>query len=273
MGRLGLQLHSAELQSADYWPHLPAALCAASAAASAINETEITRSVFHGYGVPDYGPVPGAPASVYLSHQQTLRLRTRLTLAAARTLLADHGWTVRPNGTSTLLQARNRGQCVRAWRARGSEACLHAAVRQWPDAGKRGGRGPSQTAFASAGIARIALKAALMSAVSGQWASCSAVVLLAGALLGETGWGFWHPMFAEPSGETKYSASGAAANGGGYSSAEADSLMTAVHTQGLGAFDKSENYISAQVPVLWMASPDYFVSAIKVATLPERLRR
>ena len=39
--------------------------------------------------------------------------------------------------------------------------------------------------------------------------------------------------------------------------------MTAVHTQGLGAFDKYENYISAQVPVLWMASPDYFVSAIK----------
>ena len=99
-----------------------------------------------------------------------------------------------------------------------------------------------------------------MSAVSGQWASCSQSSCWQ-ALFWGNGWGFY-PMFAEPSGDEIF-ASGAAANGGGYSSPEADSLMTAVHTQGLGAFDKYENYISAQVPVLWMASPDYFVSAIK----------
>lgn len=65
-----------------------------------INEAEITKAVFHGYGVPDYGPVPGGPSGVYLSHQQATD-PCPYDPASARTLLADHGWTVRPSGTST----------------------------------------------------------------------------------------------------------------------------------------------------------------------------
>ena len=222
-----------------------------------INETEITRSVFHGYGVPDYGPVPGAPASVYLSRQQTSDPYP-FDPAAARTLLADHGWTVRPSGTSTCSRPGTAANACGPGVPAGAKLAftLQYASGQTQVSEEAASL---QTAFASAGIT-IALKAAPMSAVSGQWASCSQSSCWQ-ALFWGNGWGFY-PMFAEPAGDEIF-ASGAAANGGGYSSAEADSLMTAVHTQGLNAFDKYENYISAQVPVLWMASPDYFVSAIK----------
>jgi hypothetical protein len=71
-------------------------------------------------------------------------------------------------------------------------------------------------------------------------------------------------MFAEPVGDAIF-ATNAPANGGGYSNPEADTLISAVHTGGLIAFYRYENYISEHVPVLWMATPDYFVTAIKTS--------
>jgi peptide/nickel transport system substrate-binding protein len=222
-----------------------------------INETAITKSVFQGFGVEGYGPVPGQPSSTYLSPQQSTDPYP-YDPGAARTLLTDHGWTVRPHGTSTCSKpgtaADECGPGVPAGAKLAFSLDYSAGQIQVNEEAS-----VLQSAFSSAGIA-LSLKAQPMATVSGQWLPCPKPSCWQ-ALFWGNGWGFY-PMFAEPVGDEIF-ATNAPANGGAYSNAEADSLINAVHTGSLSAFYSYENYISKQVPVLWMATPDYFVTAIK----------
>ncbi len=63
-----------------------------------------------GAGSPNYGPVPNIPASVYTP--DNARNAYPFSVAAARNLLASHGWKVIPGGTDTCVNpGSGSGQC------------------------------------------------------------------------------------------------------------------------------------------------------------------
>ena len=68
-----------------------------------INQPEIANDIFHGAAYPDYGPVPTVPPNPY-STQQMKTNPYPYSVSAAKSLLASHGWTVRPGGTSTCAR-------------------------------------------------------------------------------------------------------------------------------------------------------------------------
>jgi peptide/nickel transport system substrate-binding protein len=74
------------------------------------------------------------------------------------------------------------------------------------------------------------------------------------------GWTFG-PNF-EPTGEVLFQ-TGGGFNEGSFSNATNDANIIATHSvSGLPTFYKYENYLAAQLPVIWQAEQDYQISAI-----------
>ena len=93
-----------------------------------INQPEIANDIFHGAAYPDYGPVPTVPPNPY-STQQMKTNPYPYSVSAAKSLLASHGWTVRPGGSLHLRPARDRLERVRGRDRRRREAQLQRARR------------------------------------------------------------------------------------------------------------------------------------------------
>ena len=222
-----------------------------------IDESAIVKAIFHGYGTIGYGPVPSTPMNEYVSPQESKDPYPYNPTAAA-SLLRSHGWTVRPNGVSSCAKpgsgANECGPGVAAG-ALFKFTLLYASGD--PEVNEEAIA--LQTAFATAGI-KLSLTSGPQGTVSSEWVPCSKSSCWE-ALFWSNGWGYY-PSYAEPNGDVIF-ATNAPANGGGYSNAKMDALLNAVHTGGLSAFYNYENYASQQVPVLWMAEPDYLISAVK----------
>jgi peptide/nickel transport system substrate-binding protein len=65
-----------------------------------INQPQDVKYALHGAGNPSYGPVPLEPPSPYVTPYERSDPYP-FSVAAARQLLASHGWDVRPGGTDT----------------------------------------------------------------------------------------------------------------------------------------------------------------------------
>ena len=91
--------------------HIIAQLYVRQAIAHLQDEPDIIKSDMGGAGGPAYGPVPAIPVSPYTPADA----RTNpypFSVAAARSLLASHGWTVTPGGTDSCARpGRGAGQC------------------------------------------------------------------------------------------------------------------------------------------------------------------
>src|SRR5262249_33854595 len=78
---------------------------------SLIDEQQYVKAILKGYGAVDNGPVPTLPSTAYL----TPALRDgpyTVSLSRAKSLLSQHGWSVRPNGTSTCVRPGTAaGEC------------------------------------------------------------------------------------------------------------------------------------------------------------------
>jgi len=72
-----------------------------------VDQEGVINGPLHGYGKPTAGPVTLYPATNYLSqHVATAGdAPWTLNIQKAETLLRDHGWDVRPNGTDTCAHA------------------------------------------------------------------------------------------------------------------------------------------------------------------------
>ena len=77
--------------------HIVAQLYFRQAMAHLQNQQQYISSFLNGAGSPDYGPVAPLPATPYATDKDPYPF----SLAAARDLLASHGWNVVPNGTDT----------------------------------------------------------------------------------------------------------------------------------------------------------------------------
>ena len=76
-----------------------------------VNQTLYIKTITHGYGVPDYGPVPDLPKNGFMSRTE-LKNPYPYSPSAARSLLKSHGWKVVPGGVDTCRKpGTGPGKC------------------------------------------------------------------------------------------------------------------------------------------------------------------
>jgi len=227
-----------------------------------INETQYIKQVFKGYGSPDYGPVPVAPPSQFVSPLAAHPIYP-YSVAAARKLVTGRGWKLHGSGTAATCErpGTGSGDCG-AGIARGASlsfTMLYAsgtpAYSQIMQAWK--------SSLAEAGI-QLALSQAPFSTVAATEAGCDAKTGKG------CGWELTYlgaptttyvPVYY-PTGEIILH-SGAPDNVGNYDNRVNDANIEASHVQpGVGALYRYENFAATQLPLLYMPNSVYQISVI-----------
>jgi peptide/nickel transport system substrate-binding protein len=222
-----------------------------------INQAGYISAFLQGYAYPTYGPVPAQPASQFVSAAETQNPYP-YDPATATTLLRDHGWSVKSGTTDT---------CTRP--GSGSNECgagiAAGAKLSFPFLYANGSTGVAeevaslQSSFSQAGIKLTPSGAPFATAAGEMTPGCSKPTCWQFAYVGEA-WLF-DPGYDEPDGAILFSSNGPS-NLGGYSSSEADSLIGQLGSGNISTFYKYENYLSKQLPGLWMPQTDTQISAV-----------
>ncbi|KJE77833.1 ABC transporter substrate-binding protein [Ferrimicrobium acidiphilum] len=224
-----------------------------------INEPLYLSATLHGDGQLTYGPVPNLPGSPYVSAQEK-RDPYPYSVSSAKALLAAHGWSA---GSGGVLICSNPGT--------GASQCGAGISKNEPLSLKfmyQTGTPTLQaqveafaTAAKSAGVDLVLdpQSQSTMFSVGGVCPSsgpCNWGIILYRTFLWNYGQGDVLPTGGQMFGSGNYW-------GGGYSSAKAQSLINATHTQaGLQPLFNYENYISSHVAALWFPTWDWQVSVV-----------
>ncbi len=226
-----------------------------------VDQSAIIRAVFKGYGVPGYGPVPLYPQNSFVSPQQSHNLFP-YSISAAKKLLSSHGWTIHVGGTDICTSPGTGPSDCGANIPKGAALSFtmpyssgNAALTTQVDA--------ETSAWSQAGI-NIVAKAEPFDTVLGVDTPCPSATVPKSACTWEIvafgGW-LYSPDYL-PTGEDLF-ATGAGSNSGSYSDQKADSLIKLTQTSSSPAyFTQFENYMQAQVPVIWQPSPAYDLAEI-----------
>jgi peptide/nickel transport system substrate-binding protein len=222
-----------------------------------INQAGYISAFLQGYAYPTYGPVPAQPASAFVSSQETQNPYP-YDPTAATDILKAHGWSVKSGGTDTCLKPGSASnEC--------GPGVAAGAKLSFPFLFANGSTGVSeevasiQSSFAAAGIKLAPTGAPFSTATSEMTPGCSKSACWQFAYVGEA-WLF-DPGYDEPDGAVLFSPTGAG-NLGGYSSPEADNLISQLGSSGISAFYKYENYVSKDLPGVWMPQTDTQISAV-----------
>jgi peptide/nickel transport system substrate-binding protein len=225
---------------------------------SLINQQAYVQGPLRGTGSVSSGPImisnfmPSYDSSMTLPYDP----------AKAESLLRSHGWTVTPNGTSTCTSAGTGSNQCGAGIAAGTKLSVNVeyssglvALDQEMQAMK--------SDFSAAGIT-VNLSQSPFNTVIADAAPCKA-----GATATDCKWqiinwggGWIYGINPYPSDDQLFQ-TGSGSNYGGYSDPHADQLINAaVHTSDPTALSAVANYLANQVPVLWMPTQPYQISAI-----------
>jgi peptide/nickel transport system substrate-binding protein len=202
------------------------------------------------YGVPSYGPVPVLPKNSFATEFETTNpYAYNPTKAAA--LLKSHGWTVDPKGVTSCATATKCGVPAGTKLSFTIQYVNNGPTEQQLMEAQ-------QAAWQQAGI-KITLTTASFDTVIGNAVSCKGK----GCTWEMENWGggwVYAPDYY-PSGEEIFQ-SGAGSNGGNYSDPTNDKLIhqTAFGTATLA---KYENYLAAQLPVVWQPNAAFQVTEIQ----------
>ena len=227
---------------------------------SLIDQKQYVTAILKGYGAVENGPVPTLPNTSYLTPSLRNGLYT-YSVARARSLLSQHGWTIKPNGTSTCAKpGTGAGQCG-AGIVKGAPLTFNivyaagvTSVDQEMQAWK--------SALSLVGI-RLNLAQQPASDIFSTMTPCSphsAACKWQMSYWG-TGWEFAPDYY--PSGEVAFS-TGAIGNWGSYSSPQMDRKIKATTTKnGLSVFHDWADYTTRQLPMLFMPLASIQISAIR----------
>jgi peptide/nickel transport system substrate-binding protein len=221
-----------------------------------INQAGFISAFLQGYAYPTYGPVPAQPASDFVSPGET-RNPYPYNPAIATSLLRGHGWSD-VSGTDTCVRpGSGANQC-------GSGVAAGAKL-SFPFLYANGSTGDDeevaalQSSFAQAGIKLSPTGTTFPTATGEMTPGCAKPTCWEFAYVGEA-WLF-DPGYNEPDGAILFSSSGPS-NLGGYSDPRADALIGQLGSGGISAFYSYENYVSKQLPGLWMPQTDTQISAV-----------
>ncbi len=229
-----------------------------------IDQPQYITTAYDGYAYPTYGPVPLKPSSPDLAGTE-LHNPYPYSIAAAKDLLAAHGWAL--NNSGVLACARPGG---------GSDEC---------GAGVASGQQLSFSMLYAAGSTTLSTEMAILQSTAHQAGiSISLQSEVGGEVIGTifgcnpaqpstcswqmgdasvNGFAWTYSPDYYPTGESLF-APGSVANEGHYQSAEATRLIDATNVQsGTRVLDQYENFIADNLPVIWLPTGYYQISAIK----------
>lgn len=210
-----------------------------------VNQPAIIKSVYSGYGVPVYGPVPLLPSSPFVS--KTAKANPYpYNPTKAKALLSSHGWTVVPGGVDTCTRPGTGPTDCGAGIAQGDKLDLDleytSGVTTMAEA-----LAMERSAWASAGI-HVDLSTASFDTVIANAVACTPGPSCSWQLeYWGAGWLYSPDVY--PTGEQTFM-TGAAPNYGSYSDPMDDQNIVTTTMTNAGLFGY-EDYLARQLPVLW----------------------
>jgi peptide/nickel transport system substrate-binding protein len=210
-----------------------------------VNQPQDVKYAYNGDATPTYGPVPLAPDSPYVTSYERSNPYP-FSVPAAEALLRSHGWAVHPGGADTCAKPGTAADECGAGIAAG-KALSFRVVYASGDEDYSIMMLAYQSAAKSAGVA-VNLSEGEFNEITGITGVCSegsSACNWDGVMYGGS------TMLVYPTGNGFFNTD---ANGqGNYTSTEADNLINATeYSPGSSQFNQYENYISQQLPMIWM---------------------
>jgi peptide/nickel transport system substrate-binding protein len=223
-----------------------------------INQAGYISAFLEGYAYPTYGPVPLQPSSAFVSSGQTTNPYP-YDPTEAITLLKQHGWTVVAGGTDTCSRAGSASNECGPGIAAGAKLTF-AFEYATGSLAEDEEVSSLQSAFSQAGIKFSSIGSAPFATVAGGMSpGCTKSSCWQMSYVGEA-WLF-DPGYYEPDGAILFGSNGPS-NLGGYSNSQADTLINKLGSGGLSALYSYQDYLSKQLPGLWMPQTDTQISAV-----------
>jgi peptide/nickel transport system substrate-binding protein len=221
-----------------------------------INQPAYINSFLDGYGNPTYGPVPLVPSSKFVSSAQK-RNPYPYNPTTATSLLTKHGWKIVKGGADVCTRPGTASDECGAGITSGEKLSFSLqystgtqSVTEEVDA--------LQSAFSEAGI-QLSPDGAPFDTVVGNDVPCTKNGCWELNYYGQ-GW-YFNPGYNDPDGAVLFGSTGVD-NGGLYSSATANSLISKLGSGGYPALYAYEDYIAKQLPMLWLPQLDAQISAV-----------
>jgi peptide/nickel transport system substrate-binding protein len=221
-----------------------------------INQPGYIDSFLDGYGNPTYGPVPLVPSSKFVSSAQDQNPYP-YDPGTATSLLTAHGWKTVKGGPDVCIRPGTASDECGAGITSGEKLSFSLqystgtqSVTEEVDA--------LQSAFSQAGI-QLAPSGAPFDTVVGNDVACAKAGCWELNYYGQ-GW-YFDPGYNDPDGAVLFGSTGVD-NGGSYSNSMANGLISKLGSGGYSALYAYEDYLSKQLPVLWMPQLDAQISAV-----------
>jgi len=210
-----------------------------------IDQPLYITKIDHGYGTPNYGPVPLIPDNSYISPQERVNPYSYNPTGAVA-LLKDHGWKIVPNGIDTCTNPGTASDQCGAGIPAGAQLNFNLQFASGIIVATETVNA-ERSSWSSAGI-NMNLSQASFDTVIGNATACSPGPSCTWELEDwDAGW-IWSPDYY-PTGEEIFS-TGAASNYGSYTDPTNDANTIATDYTNTSLFTY-ENYLEKDLPVVW----------------------
>jgi peptide/nickel transport system substrate-binding protein len=225
-----------------------------------VNQRGWIHAYYQGLGVPTYSPVPAEPANPY-SDSAAHSDPYPFSVAAARRILAAHGWRVVDNGMTSCAHAgTGPGDCGAGIVA--GKQLRFTLIYPSGMSSTDGAMLDLQSVARQVGI-QITLKQVTSATVTAEIEPCAAPSSACSWQLGQYGAAWVFAPDHYPTGEEIFQ-TGALGNVGNYSNASVDQLIKATTTStardARRALDAYANAVRLQLPDFWQPSPGTLLS-------------
>jgi peptide/nickel transport system substrate-binding protein len=222
-----------------------------------MNEQAVIQGPLKGYAFPTVGPVASNPVTTWLSPQLKAGNPFPYDPTKAKSLLASHGWSVAPGGTTTCTDPSLCGAGI----TKGTTLSFTFAFSTglaWLQAELT----QLQSNAAALGIKLNLKPEPFNTVVGGDSGNCVVAKIPCNWDMADWGLGWSFYPDVEPTGETLFIC-GAIANSGGYCDKTNDSLTEAtLANANLSLMSNWQNYLQTQLPVEWQANAPYQVTEV-----------
>jgi peptide/nickel transport system substrate-binding protein len=222
-----------------------------------MNQQAVIKGPLRGYGTLTPGPVGLTPDTPFISPQLKTTNPFPYNPAKAKSLLSSHGWKVTPNGVTTCTNPSLCGPGIK--QGQGLQFNLpYATGTQWVTQEMQ----QLQSNASLVGI-KINLTPKPFNQVTALAAgNCKVAKIPCNWDLANWGGGWSFAPDYSPTGETLFMC-GAIANSGGYCSKTNDNYINQTLTSNnMQAMYTWQNYLSAQLPVMWQPNGVYSLTEI-----------
>jgi len=210
-----------------------------------VDQPAYIRSLFKGYAVPDYGPVPPTPKNPYLDNTERHN-PFAYNPAKGRSLLKAHGWKVVKTGTDTCKKPGTGASDCGAGIKKGAKLSFTYLVATTPPIPNMAAA--EKATWSSEGI-NVKVNKATFDTIIGVAVPCKAGTKSCSWEMANWGGGWVFAPDFYPTGEELF-LPGAGANSGNFTTPTDNKLIKKTDTT-TAPLTKYEDWLTKQVPVIW----------------------